>query len=79
MTRIFVTPARKGLTVVNPFDQMHHLPAEGKEVVPDSYWYRLAADGDITIGHQAPVAHSAPAQQASVEHPRTKKTKEADK
>ena len=46
--RIFIKPAREGLTVVNPADYSI-VPQDGCEVTADSYWHRRVIDGDIIV------------------------------
>lgn len=55
--RIYIKPARQGMTVVNPADYSI-VPQDGCEVVADGYWHRRIADGDIIIA--SPKAQAKP-------------------
>lgn len=44
--RIYIKPSRPGLVVVDPATNIP-LPDEGARVVPNQYWNRRLADGDV--------------------------------
>lgn len=57
-----VVPA-PGLSIPDPSQRGtpgYFLPAEGREVAPDSYWVRRLRDGDVSLGATpAPAAAAA--------------------
>ncbi|MGN5160353.1 DUF2635 domain-containing protein [Aeromonas dhakensis] len=63
---MFVKP-NDGRSVPDP-DRGDLLPAEGREVSANQYWYRRQLDGDVVIepsAEQAPEAEQEPAAEAT--------------
>ena len=46
MKPVFIKPARPGLVIRDPQSGLP-LPPDGKAVVPDAFWRRRLADGDV--------------------------------
>ncbi|BBQ24633.1 MULTISPECIES: DUF2635 domain-containing protein [Aeromonas] len=71
---MFVKP-NDGRSVPDP-DRGDLLPAEGREVIANQYWYRRQLDGDVVIEppvEQEPEAEQEPAAEAATQVTASKK------
>ncbi|HDX8614920.1 TPA: DUF2635 domain-containing protein [Aeromonas dhakensis] len=71
---MFVKP-NDGRSVPDP-DRGDLLPAEGREVLANQYWYRRQLDGDVVIEHpveKEPEAEQEPAAEAATQVTASKK------